>query len=93
MTVCLRPLKFSLTPTFCRNLNTVGGAISGDTFQDAVALEEVIAQDGAWREWPLTASDGDCAALVELVMENKVRNTSHFSSQEFMCDHISSTSR
>ena len=26
-----------------------------------------------WREWPLLASDGDMAALIELVSENKVR--------------------
>ena len=25
-----------------------------------------------WREWPLLASDGDMATLVELVSENKV---------------------
>ncbi|KAF9455017.1 hypothetical protein P691DRAFT_691292 [Macrolepiota fuliginosa MF-IS2] len=54
------------------NLNAIGGSVSRDTFQDAVALEELVAQDDIWREWPLTATDGDCAALIELVMENKL---------------------
>ena len=44
-----------------------------DLFQDAVALEDLLSQqDEAWEEWPLTASDGDTAALIELVSENKV---------------------
>jgi transcription factor C subunit 3 len=54
-----------------RNLNAIGGPVSKDTFQDAIALEEVIAQVDGWQSWPLTAMDGDCAALIELVMENK----------------------
>lgn len=55
-----------------RNLNSLGGLIPKDTFQDAVALEELVSHEAAWRQWPLTATDGDCVALIELVMENKV---------------------
>ena len=46
-----------------------------ETFRDASSLEELwIEQDEEeieWREWPLLASDGDMAALIELVSENK----------------------
>ena len=47
-----------------------------ETFRDASFLEELwIEQDGEeveWEEWPLLASDGDMAALIELVSEDKV---------------------
>jgi len=47
-----------------------------ETFRDASFLEELwIEQDEGgteWREWPLLATDGDMAALIELVSENKV---------------------
>lgn len=47
-----------------------------ETFRDASSLEELwIEQDEEeieWKEWPLLASDGDMAALIELVSENKV---------------------
>lgn len=47
-----------------------------DIFQEAAALEDLLSQqDEAWQEWPLTASDGDTAALIELVSENKVCNS------------------
>lgn len=57
-----------------RNQNALGGSIPRDTFQDAVALEDLFSEqeDESWREWPLLASDGDCAALIQLVSENKV---------------------
>jgi len=56
-----------------RNLNAIGGSIPKETFQDAVSLEEVIAQsDDVWQKWPFTATDGDCVTLIELVTENKV---------------------
>jgi hypothetical protein len=46
-----------------------------EAFRDASSLEELwIEQDEEeveWREWPLLASDGDMAALIELVSENK----------------------
>ncbi|KNZ79627.1 Transcription factor tau subunit sfc3 [Termitomyces sp. J132] len=55
------------------NQNAVGGSIPRETFQDATALEELSLQDGGtWREWPLIASDGDSAALIQLASENKV---------------------
>ena len=53
------------------------GPIPRETFRDASSLEELwIEQDEEeieWREWPLLATDGDMAALIELVSENKVR--------------------
>ncbi len=56
-----------------RNQNAIGGGISQDTFQDAtLLLEEMDISDSGWHEWPLIATDGDCAALVQLVSENKV---------------------
>ncbi|KAG5651227.1 hypothetical protein H0H81_009422 [Sphagnurus paluster] len=54
------------------NQNAIGGSIPRDTFQDAIALEEMTLQDDTWREWPLLATDGDSAALIQLVSENKV---------------------
>ncbi|KAG6885704.1 hypothetical protein C0993_010876 [Termitomyces sp. T159_Od127] len=63
------------------NQNATGGPIPREVYQDAAALEELSLQDvGSWREWPLTASDGDSAALIQLVSENKVEfqvDTSH----------------
>ncbi|KAF9569867.1 hypothetical protein CPC08DRAFT_14379 [Agrocybe pediades] len=55
------------------NQNAISGSISRDTFQDAVSLlEEIDANDDSWHEWPLTATDGDCATLMELVSDGKV---------------------
>jgi oxalate---CoA ligase len=63
--------------TYClRNQNAIGGSVSRDIFHDAAALEEIsMEQDGVWREWPLLATDGDMAALLELVSENKVSDS------------------
>ncbi|KAF8912964.1 hypothetical protein CPB84DRAFT_1670756 [Gymnopilus junonius] len=55
------------------NQNAIGGIVSRDTFQDAVSLLEAIDDDDkSWHEWPLTATDGDCTTLIELVSEDKV---------------------
>ncbi|KAG1730414.1 uncharacterized protein EDB91DRAFT_786767 [Suillus paluster] len=54
------------------NLNAIGGPIHGDLFQDAVALDEVFAEQVDSMEWPLLASDGDTAALLQLVSEEQV---------------------
>nr|GAT43664.1 predicted protein [Mycena chlorophos] len=54
------------------NSNATSGAIQRDTFNDAIALEDISVEDDTWREWPLLATDGDIAALVELVSEDKV---------------------
>ncbi|KAG2345257.1 hypothetical protein BDR05DRAFT_1058382 [Suillus weaverae] len=54
------------------NLNAIGGSIHGDLFQDAVALDEVFAEQVDSLEWPLLASDGDTAALLQLVSEEQV---------------------
>lgn len=55
------------------NQNAMGGSIPRDTYQDAVALlESAQAAEEAWREWPLTATDGDTVALIHLVSEGHV---------------------
>ncbi|KDQ54862.1 hypothetical protein JAAARDRAFT_352005 [Jaapia argillacea MUCL 33604] len=54
------------------NQNLVGGLIPRDTFQDASALEDISTDQVDWREWPLLATDGDCAALLELTSDVKV---------------------
>lgn len=47
--------------------------MSRDIFQDATALEEISTeQTGEYREWPLLATDGDLAALIQLASEGKV---------------------
>ena len=83
-----RPLKISdqyvyrlwcIVPAFMlcfRNQGLLNGPMPRATFRDASSLEELwIEQEEdevGWREWPLLASDGDMAALIELVSENKV---------------------
>lgn len=52
------------------------GSIPRETFRGASSLEGFLIErdeeEIEWREWPLLASDGDMATLVELVSENKV---------------------
>ncbi|KIY52288.1 hypothetical protein FISHEDRAFT_35427 [Fistulina hepatica ATCC 64428] len=63
-----RLLKISET-----NQNALGGSVPLDTYQDAVALEELSVEDWTtWRPWPLLSSDGDTAAMASLVSDNKV---------------------
>lgn len=55
----------------------LGGSLPRDLFSDAISFDELLSQpepeDGPdWREWSLLAVDGDAAALIELVSENKV---------------------
>ncbi|KAF9523601.1 hypothetical protein CPB83DRAFT_821291 [Crepidotus variabilis] len=55
------------------NQNALGGSIEQDTFQDALLLlEEMDFGDDSWREWPLAATDGDCAALISLTSNGQV---------------------
>ena len=56
-----------------RNQNAIGGPVSRDTFNDAAALQELLRQEHDWREWPLLATDGDAAALMQAISTNKVR--------------------
>jgi oxalate---CoA ligase len=57
------------------NQNALGGSISMDTFTEAAAFEESHEEQAdEQREWSLLASDGDIAALCQLVSEDKVRN-------------------
>ncbi len=68
-------LFVKLTNEYRSNQNALGGSIPRDLFQDAAALEELLAQqedNTDWREWSLLAADGDAAALIELVSEDKV---------------------
>ena len=57
----------------CRNQNIIGGPVHRDIFQDAAALEDISAGQDTWRDWPLVSTDGDVAALIQLVSEDKVR--------------------
>ncbi|KAI0067924.1 hypothetical protein BV25DRAFT_1819394 [Artomyces pyxidatus] len=55
------------------NQNAIGGSVSRDTFQDAATLESLCRdQEEAYREWPLLASDGDLAMLVEAASNGQV---------------------
>ncbi|KAF8167796.1 hypothetical protein B0H34DRAFT_644725 [Crassisporium funariophilum] len=55
------------------NQNAIGGNVSRDTFQDARSLlEEIDPNDDSWHDWPLTATDGDNATLIQLASENQV---------------------
>ncbi|KAF9269944.1 hypothetical protein L218DRAFT_888243 [Marasmius fiardii PR-910] len=55
------------------NQNALNGSISTELFQDAASLRELAAQqEGEWREWPLLATDGDSAALIQLISDDKV---------------------
>jgi hypothetical protein len=53
--------------------HAIGGSIHGDLFQDTVALDDVFSEQVDGLEWPLLASDGDTAALLQLVSEEQVR--------------------
>ncbi|KAH9912240.1 uncharacterized protein BXZ73DRAFT_107525 [Epithele typhae] len=64
------------------NSNALGGQLPRELFQDAVALEETIVQQQQlresestedWQEWPLLATDGDTAFLLELASDGKAR--------------------
>jgi len=59
--------------TCLRNQNALGGSIPRDTFLDASAFEDVIFDEDEWRQWPILSGDGDVAALIQLVSEDKVR--------------------
>ncbi|KAI0768599.1 hypothetical protein BD413DRAFT_563329 [Trametes elegans] len=75
------------------NLNALGGTLPREVFQDAAALEELLVQQPEdayqWRVWPLLASDGDTALLIELASENKVEfdvDTTHPRSMRSVID-------
>ena len=64
-----------------RNQNTLGGPLAKDLFVDASQLDESyeMAKD-EWREWALTSTDGDTAALLQRFSEHLVEfevDTSH----------------
>ncbi|KAI8995421.1 hypothetical protein BD414DRAFT_410090 [Trametes punicea] len=74
------------------NSSALGGQLPREVFQDAAALEELLSQQEdvhQWREWPLLASDGDTAFLIELASENKVQfdvDTTHPRSMRSIID-------
>ena len=60
------------------NITSLGGPFQSEVFHDAIAQEEeLLAEDEEgehdWREWSLLATDGDTAALLELVSDGKVQ--------------------
>ena len=61
---------------YLRNQALLKGPMPRETFRDASSLEEHwIERDEEeieWKEWPLLASDGDMAVLIELVSKDKV---------------------
>ncbi|KAF9229607.1 hypothetical protein BS17DRAFT_743885 [Gyrodon lividus] len=55
------------------NLNAIGGPFPRDLFQDAISLEDIAVEKVVDEmEWPLIASEGDVAALLQLVSEDQV---------------------
>ena len=55
------------------NLNGLGGPFPRDLFQDAISLEDVAVEKVVDEmEWPLIASEGDLATLLQLVSEDQV---------------------
>ncbi|KAF8845363.1 hypothetical protein BDN67DRAFT_941224 [Paxillus ammoniavirescens] len=63
-----RTLKISDT-----NLNAIGGPFPRDFFQDAISLDDIAVEKVVDEmEWPLVASEGDIATLLQLVSEDQV---------------------
>ncbi|KAH9050483.1 hypothetical protein EDB84DRAFT_1449184 [Lactarius hengduanensis] len=54
------------------NQNALGGSIVQDLFQDATTLDTLCRDRDGWREWPLSASDGDLAMLAQMTSEGLV---------------------
>jgi len=54
------------------NQNALGGSIHQDVFQDATTLDTLCRYRDGWREWPLSASDGDLAMLAQMTSEGLV---------------------
>jgi hypothetical protein len=55
-----------------RNQNALGGSIPQELFHEATTLDTLYGQKEAWREWPLRASDGDLAMLLQMTSEGVV---------------------
>jgi oxalate---CoA ligase len=55
------------------NQNALSASMNPDLFADAAVLDDLSYADDTWKEWPLDASDGDLAVLVQLVSDNKVK--------------------
>lgn len=54
------------------NQNALGGSVPRETFLDATQLEDLyIREQEGWREWSLLSTDGDTAALIQLVSDHK----------------------
>lgn len=81
----------ALTLPLYSNQNAIGGSVPRDIFQDAAALEDVLRQDDdpdAWREWSMLSSDGDMAALLNLVSANKVHIHAHLFTVVLSCASV-----
>lgn len=59
---------------FARNQAALGGQMAKELFSDAVQLEEAYAngQEDEWHEWPLLSTDGDTAAILQMLSDNMV---------------------
>ncbi len=71
----------SLTDVFDRNQAALGGQMAKELFVDATQLEEAYAsgQEDEWHEWPLLSTDGDTAAILQMVSDHMVRLRVDFS--------------
>ncbi|KAG9314611.1 hypothetical protein JVU11DRAFT_5415 [Chiua virens] len=55
------------------NLNGIGGPFPRDLLQDAISLEDIVVERVVDEmEWPLIASEGDIATLLQLVSEDQI---------------------
>ncbi|KLO19987.1 hypothetical protein SCHPADRAFT_816815 [Schizopora paradoxa] len=56
------------------NQAALGGSMARELFIDAAQLEEAYAsgQEDEWHEWPLLSTDGDTAAILQLLSDNMV---------------------
>ncbi|KAH8835939.1 hypothetical protein DL96DRAFT_1576137 [Flagelloscypha sp. PMI_526] len=48
------------------------GSLPQNVFQDALSFDDSVSLGDEWKDWPLTASDGDLVALLELVSNDRV---------------------
>ena len=72
MCLVLHRWRFRVPDCPFRNQNALGGSIPQELFNEATTLDALYGQQEAWREWPLRASDGDLAMLLQLTSEGLV---------------------
>ena len=63
---------YNLTDLHLRNQSTLGGPFVQDLFLDAFQCEESYkAAERQWSDWPIVATDGDLAALLQMVSDHE----------------------